>query len=69
MMKGDNERAKISRREILRGTGCGVAVAGFAAVTLDAEPVKSATETPRDRRAAGYRETEHVRRAYALSRF
>lgn len=59
--------ASVSRRAFLRGSGCAVGAAGIMAVPL-AETLEAASTAP-DRREAGYRETEHVRRVYELARF
>ena len=62
-------KARISRRAFLTRAGLTAGAAGAAAVAVGgASPAEAAQQT-RGRRVAGYRETEHVRRAYALSRF
>lgn len=68
-----NEQSKdrrISRRTLLRGSvmGAGAAVAATATAGA-ATPPQEKTEGTTGRKQAGYRETEHVRRVYALSRF
>lgn len=60
---------RMSRRGFIRSAGSGVGAVGLASVAL-ANPTPAQTaQTPPKRNSAGYRETEHVRRAYALSRF
>ena len=66
----EEKRKKLSRRAFLRNAGLGAGASGVAVAALAASrPAEAAQATPSDRSAAGYRETEHVRRAYALSRF
>ncbi len=61
---------RISRRALLRGGAMGVGAAGVAATTVGAAtPAQAETEGTTGRKQAGYRETVHVRRVYALSRF
>lgn len=68
-----NEQSKnnaISRRAFIRGAAMGTGAAGIAAAALGApSSAQATTEGPAGRKQAGYRETEHVRRVYALSRF
>lgn len=69
-MSEQNQNKAISRRTFIRGTAMGTGAAGVAAATLGApSPVQAKTEGSTGRKEAGYRETEHVRRVYALSRF
>jgi nitrous oxide reductase len=66
--QGTTER--ISRRAFLRGSAVGAGAAGVAATALGAAaPAHAKTHDTAGRQEAGYRETEHVRRVYALSRF
>lgn len=61
---------KVSRRTFIRGAAMGTGAAGIAAATLGAaSPVQAKIDNSTGRKEAGYRETEHVRRVYALSRF
>jgi hypothetical protein len=61
---------RISRRAFLRGAAVGAGAAGVAATALGAAtPAHAKTDDTAGRQEAGYRETEHVRRVYALSRF
>lgn len=63
----DRERDGLARRDFLRTAGLG-AVAGVGAVALgggnDAE-----ADAPSDTAKGRYRETDHVRQVYDLSRF
>jgi hypothetical protein len=70
-MTEQDQPRRADRRAFFKQAGlAGVATAGAAIATLvDAPPVRSATDTPPRRRSAGYHETDHVRKAYALSRF
>jgi nitrous oxide reductase len=66
-MEKQKEAKRTKRREFLRlagiGTLAGAAAAG-ASVARSAEAAPSETTT-----GSGYRETEHVRKVYDLSRF
>jgi len=69
-MTEKNKNNRISRRAFIRGAAMGSGAAGVAAATLGApSPSQAKTEGPTGRKEAGYRETEHVRQVYALSRF
>lgn len=39
------------------------------AATISARPIKVEASVSKDPRSTGYRETEHVKKVYALSRF
>ncbi|AWK86753.1 formate dehydrogenase [Azospirillum thermophilum] len=59
--------ASLGRRELFRAAGIGVgalgaAVAGLPAATTEAAAAETVT-------SQGYRETDHVRKVYELSRF
>ncbi len=70
MMNEDKNKKRISRRGFLRGAGMGAGAAGVAAVALTGtSPVRAESAGGDRRKSAGYRETEHVRRVYELSRF
>jgi hypothetical protein len=68
-MSKKKDEASIGRRDFFLKAGLGAGAVGAAAVGLSAEhgeaaePVKSASGR------AGYRETEHVKKYYELSRF
>jgi hypothetical protein len=64
-MKKDQEAKGAKRREFLKLAGLG-AVTG-AAAAVGAKP--AAAEVEADGKRAGYRETEHVKKAYELARF
>ncbi len=66
-MKEKKQSAILGRRNFLKAAGATVGAAGIATVALTGAPTKSVAETKR--KGAGYRETEHVRRVYALARF
>lgn len=68
-MKDDNTKNKVSRRDMLRGAGLSTALVGVASAAVNAKPAHSASITPNTRPVAGYHETDHVRKAYALARF
>jgi len=64
-MSSDERRSGIHRRDFLFRTTSGVAL-GVAAAVAAAPGAAQAAEPATD---SGYRETEHVRKAYALARF
>lgn len=65
MTTSDNT-SKLDRRAFLRGIGASAAAAPAVALGLGNAPAQAAA--PGDK-AAGYRETEHVLRAYETARF
>lgn len=60
------KKAESTRRDFLKLSGIGAA-AGAAAIAATDKPAEAATRPAKA--SAGYRETEHVKTAYALSRF
>ncbi|MGA1855135.1 twin-arginine translocation signal domain-containing protein [Azospirillum sp. 11R-A] len=60
-------RNPLQRRDILKTLGLGAAGAAAAAV-LPAGEEAQAMESPQEQVKARYRETEHVKRFYALNR-
>jgi hypothetical protein len=66
-MKKEQETTTPKRRDFLKLAGLGsvTAVASAAAAAVPAE----AKEQEPNARAAGYRETTHVKKAYELARF
>jgi hypothetical protein len=72
-MNEDKSKRGISRRGFLRGAGMGAGAAGVVAVATVAgaggSSVSAETAGGDKRRSVGYRETEHVRQVYELSRF
>lgn len=67
-MSKEPSTKSLHRRAFLKGAGLtGVAVAGVAATTLSGGKAKAAL--PKADQHVGYRETEHVRKYYELSRF
>jgi hypothetical protein len=72
-MNEDKNNKGLSRRGFLRGAGMGAGAAGVAAVATAAgaggSPVRAETAGEDGRKSVGYRETEHVRQVYELSRF
>ena len=57
----------LPRREFLKEAGATGAAAGVAAVALSGSTVKAAV--PNGGSKSGYRETDHVKKYYELSRF
>ncbi|HYD70400.1 formate dehydrogenase [Azospirillum sp.] len=67
-MTDSNDKTTLKRRDLFRGLGAGAL--GAAAVAVTAAPAEAAARPdPNDPTAARYRETEHVRKAYALAAF
>jgi len=62
-----SESKSIPRRDFLKAAGATGAAAGVAAVALSGTQAKAAT--PETGKSAGYRETDHVKKYYELSRF
>lgn len=64
-----NGRERVARRDFLKTAGLGAA-AGLVAATVGAgSAAGEAVHTSADHRRGRYRESEHVRRVYNLSRF
>ncbi len=57
------------RRKFFRKAGIGIGAAGAVALGVPAEPAKAAGITDSNVRDGGYRETEHVKKAYETARF
>jgi hypothetical protein len=57
------------RRSFFRTLGAGVGAAGAAAVGLGGGEAEAAQPAEGGKSAAGYRETAHVKKYYALARF
>lgn len=60
------EPSRMGRRAFLKTASLGVAASAGAAVIGGEEAVAAAAP---DKKTGGYRETDHVRRVYALARF
>lgn len=67
-MSSDERRSSIHRRDFLFRTSSGIAL-GVAATLGTATGAEAKDEGAQAAAQAGYRETEHVRKAYALARF
>ena len=65
-MRQDQEKTAAKRRDVLKLAGAGAAGAVGTAASAVAKPVEAAA--PVDA-GTGYRETEHVKKAYELARF
>ena len=63
------ETASVGRRDFFKKAGLGAGAAGAVAVGLAADKTKAAEPAARTANSAGYRETEHVKKFYELSRF
>ncbi|HEY0834329.1 MAG TPA: twin-arginine translocation signal domain-containing protein [Azospirillum sp.] len=64
-MNHRNDKTGIERRDLLKGLGLGAVGAAAATALPDAA---EAYEPPQDQVRQRYRETEHVKRFYALNR-
>jgi len=67
-MTDKKDKSTLARRDLFRVAGMGVGALGAVAVGVAAgtEPAEAATTTATSQ---GYRETDHVRKVYELSRF
>lgn len=65
-MSHDKDRATTDRRSFLKLAGV-TTVTGGAALAASGDSV--AAEAPKSPTAAGYRETDHVRKVYDTARF
>ena len=65
-MKNRKEESRSERRDFLKMAGVGAVAGSVMAVTAAAKDAEAAT--PQDS-GDGYRESEHVKQVYALSRF
>jgi hypothetical protein len=66
-MKPDSKTA-VGRREFLRAIGAGAGVAAATAAPL-ATAAKADSENNDEKRKARYRETDHVKKFYAVNRY
>ncbi|TWA63770.1 secreted protein [Azospirillum brasilense] len=68
MHRDDSQKKTgLERRSLLKGLGLGAAGAAAAAATLRAAPAE-AMESRQEQVKSRYRETDHVKRFYALNR-
>ena len=65
-MKDRKETTSFRRREFLKVAGLAGGAVGAAAIAGAPEAAKAAA--PDGRKTSGYRETEHVKKYYALAR-
>ncbi|MBP2313183.1 formate dehydrogenase [Azospirillum soli] len=66
-MKDKKDKTTLARRDLFRAAGLGVGALGAVAVGIGAgtEEAQAADNTA----TQGYRETDHVRKVYEVSRF
>lgn len=64
----NKDKTSLGRRGFLAVLGLGAGAAGAVALTGGTGEAKAESKSD-DRRVAGYRETEHVRRFYESARF
>jgi hypothetical protein len=62
----EKDKSKLGRRDFLRALGAG---AGAAAAAPLATEARADNESNDEKRKARYRETDHVKRFYAVNRF
>lgn len=67
-MKSNEDKATVNRRAFLRGLGVTAAAVPAAALAVGSQPAQAA-EAGAAPAGDGYRETDHVRRAYDAARF
>ena len=65
-MSKSKTEATSRRRDFIKLATLGT-LAGAA--TISARPIKAEASVAKDARSTGYRETEHVKKVYELSRF
>lgn len=68
-MSEAKEKTVATRRSFLKSAGIAGAAAGVAATAVASGSKGSEAAAPAGPRSAGYRETDHVRKVYELSRF
>ncbi len=68
-MSRKKEAKSLPRRGFLKVAGLIPGTLGIAAISLATESAKADVETPATAKAAGYRETEHIRTYYQSARF
>ncbi len=68
-MKREKDLKSAERRDFFKKAGAGLGVAGAVAVGLANGTAEAKVKLDRDSKKGGYRETDHVRRAYELARF
>lgn len=61
------EKTKVGRRDFLRAIGAGAGLAVTAAAPLATEA--AAAESDSDKKKARYKETDHVKKFYAVNRY
>lgn len=66
MTENNNDTRTLARRDFFRKAGAGALGAAAAGIAVGAGPVAAAVAAPM---SSGYRETDHIRRVYALARF
>lgn len=70
MTTDDKEQQTVNRRSFLRGLGLGAAgAAGAAALAVNGAGAPAEAKPAEAKPSIGYRETEHVKRAYGAARF
>lgn len=69
MANGKPNEGAVSRRSFLQQAGLTATAGGVAAAVAAGAPKPASAGSPKAQASSGYRETEHVRRVYALSRF
>ena len=62
----DEDKSKLGRRDLLRALGAGAGAAAAAPLATEAH---ADSESNDEKRKARYRETDHVKRFYAVNRY
>jgi len=68
-MKREKDLKSAGRRDFFKKAGAGLGVAGAVAVGLADGTAEAKVKPDGGSKTGGYRETDHVKRAYELARF
>ncbi len=68
-MKRSKEIKSVERRAFMKKAGAGAGAVGAVAIGLPGTSAAAVSATGSAPGRSGYRETEHVKRAYAAARF
>ena len=68
-MSTKKQKTPVGRRDFFRKAGLGVGAVGAASIGFAADKTSAAEPSSTSTQGGGYRETEHVKKYYELSRF
>lgn len=68
-MSKEREVSTASRRSFLKSAGLAAGAAGVAATAVGSGSDEASAATAKSPTSVGYRETDHVRKVYELSKF